>query len=130
MQTSHTSIFGTLLHVYQADAIWLKRHEGIPNAKLDEELAADLATLRHKASEVQGRLIAYAGALTDDRWSSNLDYRFMSGLEASSPVYDNLLHVVNHGTYHRGQIVTLLRQLGASPIVTDYVHYVRTMTGA
>jgi uncharacterized damage-inducible protein DinB len=34
-------------------------------------------------------------------------------------------HVVNHGTYHRGQITTLLRQLGAQPILTDLMHYYR-----
>jgi uncharacterized damage-inducible protein DinB len=34
-------------------------------------------------------------------------------------------HVVNHGTYHRGQITTLLRQLGAQPILMDLMHYYR-----
>ncbi len=128
LRTSHSSIFGTLLHVHQADAIWLKRMEGMRDAKLDGVSAPDLPVLRQQAAEVQGRLIAFAGALNDSDWTTVVDYRFMSGLPGRSPIYENLLHVVNHGTYHRGQIVTMLRQLGAAPIATDYIHYVRMMT--
>ena len=128
MQTSHSSVFGTLNHIYQADAIWLKRMHGAGDAKLSDASAPDLPALRIQAAAVQGHLIAYAGALNDNDWNTVIDYRFMSGREGRSAIYDNLLHVVNHGTYHRGQIVTMLRQLGAEPIATDFIHYVRIMT--
>jgi uncharacterized damage-inducible protein DinB len=36
-----------------------------------------------------------------------------------------MLHVINHGTYHRGQVTTMLRQLGAQPILTDLMHFYR-----
>jgi uncharacterized damage-inducible protein DinB len=39
-------------------------------------------------------------------------------------------HVVNHGTYHRGQITTMLRQLGAQPILTDLMHFYRERSNA
>ena len=128
MQTSHSSVFGTLNHIYQADAIWLKRMEGLGDAKLGDVSARDLPALRIQAAEVQARLISFAGGLNDNDWTTIIDYHFMSGLAARSPIYENLLHVVNHGTYHRGQIVTMLRQLGASPIATDYIHFVRIIS--
>jgi uncharacterized damage-inducible protein DinB len=37
---------------------------------------------------------------------------------------------VNHGTYHRGQVTTLLRQLGAQPILTDLMHFYRELSVA
>jgi uncharacterized damage-inducible protein DinB len=127
MQTSHSSVFGTLTHMHQADAVWLKRLKGAADAKLNDVSAPDFPALRKQASEVQSALISYAGGLNDSDWTSIIEYRFMSGLTGQSPIYDTLLHLVNHGTYHRGQIAVMLRQLGAQPIATDYIHYVRTM---
>lgn len=125
---SHGGIWGALEHTYQADTIWLKRLQGVPTAKLDEVSAADLPALRTQWADTQGRLIAWAGTLSDSDWGGVIDYRFMSGAPGRTPIFDNVLHVVNHGTYHRGQVVTMLRQLGAEPVATDFVHYVRTMT--
>ncbi len=128
MRTSHSSVFGTLNHGYQADALWLQRLQGNGDAKLDSIAPApDLKTLRHLWSRLQGDFIAWAGGVSDGDWNRVIDYRFLSGAQASSAIYENVLHVVNHGTYHRGQIVTMLRQLGASPAPTDFIHYVRIM---
>lgn len=126
MQTSHSSVWGSLNHTYQADAVWLIRMKGNVDAKLDGVAPApDLVTLRNVWSRLQGDFISWAGGLSDADWEKVIEYRFMSGKEGRSPIYENVLHVVNHGTYHRGQIVTMLRQLGAEPIATDFIHYVR-----
>jgi uncharacterized damage-inducible protein DinB len=128
MQTSHSSVWGTLNHSYQADALWLKRLQGDGDAKLDGVApAADLATLRSVWAHVQGDFISWAGGLNDQDWDTVIDYRFMSGKAGRSPIYESVLHAVNHGTYHRGQIVTMLRQLGAEPLATDFIHFVRLM---
>jgi uncharacterized damage-inducible protein DinB len=76
---------------------------------------------------VQGDFISWAGGLNDQDWDTVIDYRFMSGKAGRSPIYESVLHAVNHGTYHRGQIVTMLRQLGAEPLATDFIHFVRLM---
>ncbi len=128
MRSSHGGIWGTLEHTFQADAIWLKRFQGVPTAKLGDVSAADLPALRTQWADTQGQLLSWAGGLSDADWGGVIDYRFTSGAEARSPIFENVLHVVNHGTYHRGQVVAMLRQLGAEPIATDFVHYVRTMT--
>jgi uncharacterized damage-inducible protein DinB len=130
MKTSHSSVWGTLEHGFQADAVWLRRHEGVVDAKLTDVGVADFESLRKQWPELQSRWIAWAGSLNDSDWPRVIEYRFLSGAEARSPIYENVLHVVNHGAYHRGQIVTMLRQLGAPPIATDFLLYVRTMMGA
>jgi uncharacterized damage-inducible protein DinB len=54
------------------------------------------------------------------------EYKLMSGHPGKSPFGQMLAHVVNHGSYHRGQVTTLLRQLGAAPPKsTDMITYQR-----
>jgi uncharacterized damage-inducible protein DinB len=128
MQTSHSSVWGTLEHTYKADALWLQRFLGAGSARMDDVTpVSDLASLQSAWSGVQAGLISYAGSLGDAEWTRVLEYRFLSGAEARSPIYQTILHVVNHGTYHRGQVVTMLRQLGAKPINTDFINFVRSV---
>lgn len=130
MQTSHSSLWGTLEHTYFADSLWLMRFQGERPTRMDDApRGTDIASLRRLWAGVQGNLISFAGGLGASDWDRVLEYRFISGAEARSPIYETLLHVVNHGTYHRGQIVTMLRKQGAEPIATDFIHFVRvTMT--
>jgi uncharacterized damage-inducible protein DinB len=127
MRTSHSSVWGTLDHTYRADALWLKRLGGDPDVKLSAiDPVSDLEGLQRSWQAAQTGLISFAGSLSDADWTRVVEYRFLSGKEGRSPVYETLLHVVNHGTYHRGQIVTMLRLLGAEPIATDFIAFVRT----
>jgi len=129
MQTSHSSVWGTLVHTYQADTVWLKRLNGEGGSKLsDADPVSDLSGLQQNWRDIQARLISFAGSEGD--LTRVLEYRFLSGEEARTPIDDILLHVVNHGTYHRGQIVTMLRQLGAEPIGTDFVRFVQATMSA
>lgn len=54
-----------------------------------------------------------------------VSYVNSEGTSFSSYVEDILYHIVNHGTYHRGQIMTLLKAEGATPLVTDFIHFKR-----
>ena len=51
--------------------------------------------------------------------AGTLRYRNLYGQELESPLWQMVQHVANHSTYHRGQVVTLLRQTGAKPVATD-----------
>jgi uncharacterized damage-inducible protein DinB len=132
MQTSHSSVFGTLAHIYGADWIWLKRlSEGVSPTFRDVPVVSELTDLRTAWRDVQARLISFAGGLDDADWSRMVEYRLMSGDAAvPTPIYETLLHIVNHGTYHRGQIVTMLRQMGAEPIPTDFIRYLWAIASA
>ena len=51
----------------------------------------------------------------------------MDGKQYESPVWQIVLHVVNHATLHRGQVVAMLRQLGMTPPGTDLIYYYREL---
>lgn len=55
-----------------------------------------------------------------------IGYKTSKGQPFSNSVRDILFHVINHSTYHRGQIAAEFRQNGLEPVVTDYVFYKRS----
>jgi uncharacterized damage-inducible protein DinB len=125
MRTSHSSIWGALDHVYRGDSFWFHRHQGPPQEDPNEtEAAASLSDLRAKWSALHTRWISYAGSLQGADWTRVFEYRFVSGFGGAVSVYENLIHVVNHGTAHRGQVTAMVRQLGAQPAWTDFLTYV------
>jgi uncharacterized damage-inducible protein DinB len=86
---------------------------------------ADVESLRAKWTEQEGRLLAFVEKLTQEDLNRVMEYKTLKFGVYKNPLWQSMQHVVNHGTYHRGQITTLLRQLGAQPILTDLMHYYR-----
>jgi uncharacterized damage-inducible protein DinB len=86
---------------------------------------ADVESLRVKWAGQEGRLLTFVGKLTQEDLNRVMEYKTMKFGVYRNPLWQSMQHVVNHGTYHRGQITTLLRQLGAQPILTDLMHYYR-----
>lgn len=126
--SSFPSLRDTLVHVIGADWVWLRRLEGeTPPRPPAEWAASDLEQLRGLYADVQGKWSTYLESMEDAQLDEVLEYRYMSGEAASSTRGQILRHVVNHSTYHRGQAVTMLRQLGATPPRTDLIHYYRSV---
>jgi uncharacterized damage-inducible protein DinB len=128
---SHKSIFGTLLHMAGAEWIWLERWHGRSPAK-DEawslwttETCADLATLEQRWSEIIERRTQYVSTLNEPALAENLAFRLLSGDASSMPLVQQMQHVANHATLHRGQVVGMIRQLGLDPPSTDLIFYLR-----
>ncbi len=114
--SSFPSVRDTLVHIYSADWIWLRRWHGeSPTALLSPEPFHDVASVRTAWTELEAATRRHVGGLDDADFNKVTDYRLLSGTPGSSQFWQMLQHVVNHGTYHRGQIVTMLRQLGAPP---------------
>jgi len=82
-------------------------------------------SLRKKWAEQEARLLAFVGKLTQEDLNRVIEYETLKFGVYRNPLWQSMQHVVNHGTYHRGQVTTLLRQLGAQPILTDLMHYYR-----
>jgi uncharacterized damage-inducible protein DinB len=61
--------------------------------------------------------------LAIERLQHVIEYRNLNGETWRYPLWQQLYHVVNHSTYHRGQVVTMLRQLGATPTPTNFLVY-------
>jgi uncharacterized damage-inducible protein DinB len=119
---SHGGIFGTLRHVYQADTIWLARLNGNPQPAAPAP-PETIEALEAAWRPVHDALIRWAESQTD--WNTMLVYRRLNGEPLENPVWEVALHVVNHGTLHRGQAMGMLRQLGHTPPATDLIFYRR-----
>ena len=128
---SHKSIFGTLLHMAGAEWIWLERWHGRSPAKAEAwslwttESCADLSTLRERWSHLIDQRSRYLSELDDAKLAEELSFKLLSGDPSSMRLGDQMQHVVNHATLHRGQVVGMLRQLGIEPPATDLIFYLR-----
>jgi uncharacterized damage-inducible protein DinB len=121
---SFGSIQGTLAHVYGADWVWLERWRGrSPSALPEAQQVPTFDALREKWREVQDAHAAYVEALTPEKIKEKLTYKNFKGEMWTYTIGDVVIHVANHGTYHRGQIATLLRQLGKPAVSTDYLRF-------
>jgi len=122
--TADRSVSGTLAHVFGADRIWLARFEGAPGTRITDR-DRDLAVLQTEWPALQERWKQWARALTPESAAEVLSYQDLSGNPWTQPVWQLVLHVVNHGTHHRGQVAGFLRAMGETPPKLDLVHYCR-----
>ena len=126
MGSSFSSVRDTLAHIFGAEWIWLERFQGRSPASLPEASQFnDLASLRERWNEHEARLLAFVRGLTQADLDRVLEYKTLKFGVYSNPLWQSMQHLVNHGTYHRGQVTTLLRQHGAEPILTDLMHFYR-----
>ncbi len=117
---SFRSVRDTLAHILGAEWVWLRRWRGESPPSLPA--AADypsVAALRDRFAPIERDRRAFLEGPDEERLGQPLDYRDLAGKPRRLALVHSLQHVVNHGTYHRGQITTLLRQLGATPVSTD-----------
>ena len=125
--SSFKSLFDTLNHVYLAELVWLRRVQGDRDARIDQlKTPADLSELGQAWPEVHGSWIEWARPLSGDDLQQPLTLRNMKGAETQLPYWQLVMHLVNHGSYHRGQLATMLRQAGIKPPGTDLITYYRT----
>ena len=117
LNNSHGGVLGTLVHVYQGDRIWLSRLTGNPRSTLaDAGESWTMEALRKAWMENHARFQEWIKTADPEQI---LHYKNLAGVPGSLPIWKVILHVVNHASYHRGQITTMLRQLGQSPVSTD-----------
>ena len=127
--SSFGSIRDTLAHLYGAEWVWNERfHDRSPSGLPPESTYPDLASVGAKLEEMDHYYIDYVGKLTPQDLERVLRYRCLAGGESANPLWQCLHQLTNHATYHRGQIVTMLRQLGVKPVSTDLIGYYREQT--
>ena len=127
---SFGSIYDTLIHLYQADAIWWDRLQNRPTGTLaDYEAPGCTYELRDAWFGVQDKMIEFAGGLSDEDWQRDLSYKTLAGIPYQTPIWQMVLHIVNHGSHHRGQVTSMLRQLGVKPVSLDLIGFYRANRG-
>lgn len=130
--SSFKSIRDTLAHTFSAEWAWHSRWLGTsPTAMLRFEEFPDAATIRRRWAEQETKVRAYLDGLTGDDINRVVEYKLLSGQPGATPVWQMLQHMVNHASYHRGQVTTMLRQLGAAPAKSmDMIAFYRGRTGS
>ena len=124
--SSFRSVRDTLAHILGAEWLWLERFHGHTPASLpNADQFPDLASLRGRWTQFESDFLSYVGGLSPADLERSFDYRDTRGNPHSFVLWQALQHLANHGTYHRGQVITLLRQLGAKPVSTDLIGFFR-----
>ena len=128
---SHKSIFGTLLHMAGAEWLWVERWNGRSPGKTEAwalwttESCADFGMLNERWRDLVDRRAQFVSELDEDRLAAELAFKLLSGDPSSMRLVDQMQHVVNHATLHRGQVVGMIRQLGIDPPSTDLLFFLR-----
>jgi len=127
--SSFDSLYKTLLHIWDAESIWWQRmrlHEKIvvPSASFDSSLKDVCNGLLHQS--MQWETFIKSGEFDEAAINSKLIYKNLKGETFNQPVSEVLLHLFNHSTYHRGQVITMLRTLGVEKMPgTDFIAWSR-----
>ncbi|GAX41251.1 DinB family protein [Tolypothrix sp. NIES-4075] len=115
------SIHGTLNHLLFGDRAWMGRFIEKPfTAKIGQELYADFNELRQQRELTDKQIIEWSKSLSHE-WL-NQPFKYTSGVDGKTrilPAWLLVTHMFNHQTHHRGQLTTLLSQLGYDPGITD-----------
>ena len=128
---SHKSIFGTLVHMAGAEWIWFERWKGYSPRKAEAwsrwstEACGNLAALKDHWTSLVNQRRQYVSQLDESRLAAELSFKLLSGDPSSMVLVNQMQHVVNHATMHRGQVVGMIRQLGLEPPATDLLFYLR-----
>ena len=123
--TADKSVVGTLAHVYAADRIWMARIEGKPPTPFITQEDRDLAVLNRDWPALLDVWKQWAAGLTDESLATTASYKDLKGNAYTTPYWQIILHVVNHGTHHRGQVSGFLRSMGHVPPPLDLMAYYR-----
>lgn len=126
-KSSFPSIATTVLHIWGAQYIWLKRMQG---ESLSTWPVLDFKDNKNKSLdglvESSNDIVVYVASRDKSFLTATYAYKNMKGEPFEDPYENTLFHIVNHGTYHRGQITTMLRQAGVTTLAsTDLIHYLR-----
>lgn len=120
LENSFRSVRETLVHTLSAEWIWLERWNGTsPKSMLGAAELIDVEAIKTRWDKVESERTDFIRSLTPERLQTVISYVNTRGQTFAYPLWQMLVHVVNHSTYHRGQITTLVRQVGGKPVGTD-----------
>ena len=131
LRSSHGGVRGTLTHMLGAEWIWLERFKGVsPTRGLDESEFADIVALRDRWTLIEKHRADWFRSLREQDCRALVSFRTLAGVAHETPLWQLLQHVANHASYHRGQVIALLRQLGARTVSTDMLFWDRERAAA
>ena len=122
LSNSFPSVRDTLTHIVWAEWIWLQRWKGTsPRQVFDATEFPHANALKARWFELKAEQHTFLGGIAVERLSAVVAYVNLQGQTWRYPLWRQMYHVVNHSTYHRGQLTTMLRQLQTAPVNTDFL---------
>jgi uncharacterized damage-inducible protein DinB len=116
VESSFRSVRDTTVHIYSAEWIWYSRWQGSsPAAQLDPTMFPDQQSVRRAWRQLEQEVRGFFARLDERGLERIIEFKMLNGQPSAAALGPMLQHVVNHASYHRGQLTTLLRQLGAAP---------------
>jgi uncharacterized damage-inducible protein DinB len=126
LKSSHGGIHGTLVYIYGVNMVWLQRWKGGSPMKFAFVAEVpNLEALKNHWMNYQTELDNYLNSLSEAMLIAPLSYSDYKGNSHSEQLFQQMQHRINHSSYHRGQIVTMLRQIDSVPIGTDLITFYR-----
>ena len=120
--SSYPSLRETLAHILSAEWIWLMRWMGnSPKSMLESHDFPSISELKSRWDEVEREQLKFVSGITEDSLLNKIPYINTQGEQWSYSLLQMMQHVVNHSTYHRGQVTMMLRQIKAEPVATDFL---------
>jgi uncharacterized damage-inducible protein DinB len=117
------------VHTMGAEWIWLERWKGAsPTSPIDEADFADLMAVRERWTVIEDHRASWLSGLRESALAETIRYTTLDRRPFEGLLWQLVQHVANHSTYHRGQVVTLMRILGAKATSSDMVLWDRERT--
>jgi uncharacterized damage-inducible protein DinB len=122
---SFDSVRDTLVHTMGVQWLYLERwNERAPLALPEAAAFADLAAIRARWAEIERDTQAFVAGVDEERLAAAFAYTNMQGETWTYPLWEQMIHQVNHATQHRSEAAVLLTQLGHSPGWLDLLYFV------
>jgi uncharacterized damage-inducible protein DinB len=123
---SFGSVRNTLAHIMDVEWLYNERWNGrSPSAFPKAENYGDLSQIKARWKTIDADVNYFVQALSADDIAQVLEFRNIKGVVLTHPLWETMQHMVNHSTYHRGQVTTLLRQLDGTAQATDMLLFFR-----
>lgn len=123
--SSFGSVNSTLVHILEAQWVWLQRWQGhSPSVRLDPKTFLDLNHLRARWDEVDRETQDFVASCTEAELAREITYRNYQNELWTYPLWQQMLHQVNHATQHRSEVAMVLSTWGFSPGWLDFLYFI------
>ena len=124
-KTADENVLLTLVHCFAADRIWFHRVDGTPRANFIGDEDRSLEALQSEWPKYWQKWLELLAAETEDSLGRMIQFTDLKGKQHQQPLWQIVLHMVNHATHHRGQVSGFLRALGKVPPQLDLIFFYR-----
>lgn len=124
LSSSFKSIRDTMVHILGAEELWLSRWMGKQGQTLlNSDDFPTYTSLTDRWDNFTNQITPYLVSLTEKDLTQEISYKNLKGKPFTLELWKQMLHVTNHSSFHRGQVVTMLRQLKKQPPSLDLISY-------